>query len=487
MYADERDYGLSLSLYSCVAIKTSAITRGANCETRLENHRRRCKLVDRGISKLTNSKLKLRVPLNSIFYLYLTNCLLLTTNVLADDLSGSSPLDMGALANIASSLGSNPQVVNLVSSFLNQGNSAQRAATASTTSLNLGEPPLPELEVGGGVIVPIPEDPATQATTQSQTNEVPIRRGTKQVTSSAIQTSTNLQTQRPSSAPTNSLVGGNMGSLMSLLPNVMPSLNLSGLINNLVKQPNQVQHSIPNATSGIATANSPQSQPDAQLQSQQQSVPQSNPSVLQQSAPTSLRTTSAKPQPTTTQVTSAQSVINQVLTAYASSQIPNELIQLGLSGRVPPQIIELALSGQVPPQMIQMVVTGQVPMSTINAFLDTIKQPNEFASGSRTTRLGSVADQAQAPASQHQQQPAFNNGVMSTTRTLFEALFNKNHLNPKEVLSSVTGNNQAGGLSLSLPTLLGPIPLSMPKFPTARRIGQLVGGTISSMASMIPS
>lgn len=444
-------------------------------------HAQRCKCLHRAKTRSQNVKLNLRVLSNPTLYIFIAcNCLLLTQIASADDSNAAPQFDLGALANIASSLGSNPQVVNLVSSFLNQGNSGsgsggQRATPSGVVGANTGEPPIPELDAGG-VIVPIPEDPTAAPAASAQTNEAPVRRGAKQLATGASQPSPNQPTQRPSVAPVSNPIGGNLGSLMSMLPNVMPNLNLGGLLGNLVKPPNQAQQ----ATSAAPDQQvQPQPQPQQQQQQQQQPAPQRQALASSRSG---LQSTSIKPQSTQTQATNAQSVINQVLTAYASGQIPNELIQLGLSGRVPPQIIELALSGQVPPQMIQMVITGQVPMTTINTFLETIKQPAEAAGGSRMSKP--IADQPQPPQSQHQQHQ-FGSGVLGTTRAVFEALFNKSHLNPKDVLPN--GSNQSGGSSLSVPTLLGPIPLPMPKFPTARKIGQFVGGTISSMASMIPS
>lgn len=135
---------------------------------------------------------------------------------------------------------------------------------------------------------------------------------------------------------------------------------------------------------------------------------------------------------------------------------------------MPPQIIELALSGQVPIEMINMVIKGQIPMQTINAFLSAIQQMQQQpASAPTSSSTGSGAAAAGGKPS--------TPGVFAATRALFEALFGLNNRNKDPSKPGIT-----------VPTLIGPIPLKMPSLPNVRSIGQMVGGTITNFSSMIP-
>lgn len=381
---------------------------------------------------------------------------LLTSIALAEEPAQGPPIDLSALANIASSIGSNSQVMSMVSSLLNQGNSGAEPV------------PPPDASALGATMAVAGTGPSVAQTSESIPNpgmpsredtpisDVPLRRGARQPEldtpaegAAPISNSMLNQRSQPPQQPIQQFklpaLSGGLGNLVAMLPNVLPNLNLNGLLSSFVKPPVQPMAASPNSASTL-----------------DQGIPQ-QPASSRMSAPILSNKYQAPP----TQPPSAQSVINQILTAYASGQIPNEIIQLGLSGRVPAQIIELALSGQIPPAMIQMIITGQVPMSTINAFLSAMQPQGE-------SRRGSLDSQySHQPRTQ---QFSFGGGVIGTTRALFEDLFKGS---PKEPGQSGSG--------LSVPTLLGPIPLSMPKFPTARRIGQLLGGTITNVASMIPS
>jgi len=349
----------------------------------------------------------------------------------ADD---APALDMNALASIASTIGSNPQIMSMMSSFLSQNGQKSVSSQTSPTQPEL----VPEQEPN---LMAQPETNQFQA----QVANEPLKRGMRfgeqpkslGVVASNVQASSAIPASMPGLANANA---SSLSSLISLLPSVMSNLNIAGL-NNVDNQNKQ--------------AVSPRT-------GQEQSI-----SAVQTSSTTQTITSPSQNPPTSPATNSpAQSVINQVLVAYASGQIPNELIQLGLSGKVPPQIIELALSGQVPPQIIQMVITGQIPISTINAFLSSM-QNND----SRTPRISSVSSRPESPASPSPAPSSNFSGLSlsSTTRALFEALFSR--------------NRRDGQHSLTVPTLMGQVPIQIP---SARRIGQMVGGTITNVASMIP-
>jgi len=321
--------------------------------------------------------------------------------------------------------------------------------------------------------------------------------------------STGPQTQQQSQLPVDSPLTSppssqqsSLNGLLSMVPSVLSSLGsgangggalsniassigpLSGLLGlnkspqPMINQANQQTTSgsgAPGANTLGANAlvgNAPRSDPVALEMSPQagaqSSLPTSGQAVLN-AAPPIQQPAGANP---------AQAVINQVLSAYAAGQIPNELIQLGLSGRVPPQIIELALSGQVPPQLIQMVITGQIPMTTINAFLNAM-QASASNAGPSPQQMP-VQTQPMSRAGPMNPQGFFGDGfsstgLFSTTKALFEALFGLNRNKQ---------NQQQQGVSV--PTLLGTIPLKMPSMPNVRSLGQMVGGTITNVASMIP-
>lgn len=345
---------------------------------------------------------------------------------LADDTS-APPLDLSSLANIASSIGSNPQIMGLVTSFLNQ-NSKQSSAS-SAGSLN------PLLTSGSQTNSDYNNDQDVSSSSQdnqfAQSNKKldSLKKEASSINSPPSGGNVQIINASPSQANPNSLNG-----LMSLLPSVLPGL--SGIMNKPAKS---------------LTEASPQSFPPPPLQPQS---PTATSTVNSPSLPLTPPVTQATNQNT------AQSIVNQILTAYASGQIPNELIQLGLSGKVPPQIIELALSGQVPPQIIQMIITGQVPMSTINAFLATMQGSNS------NNNIPPVSNQpAQTAATTKSQSPGI-------TRVIFEALFNR---------SSKSNDGTSSSSGIKVPTILGPVAI-----PNVRKIGQFVGGTITNVASMIP-
>lgn len=362
----------------------------------------------------------------------------LASTAFAEESAPGSSIDLSVLANIASSIGSNPQILNMVSSLMSQGIAGADGAQPSASSTDATGPNVAQpSELGSNEGFPASEDPLSP--------DIPLRRGARQPgaempTEGAGQNLNSMHNQRSQPPQRQPAISRSLSSLVALLPNVLPNLNLNGLLSSLIRP--LPQHAASAPTSAVTD------------QQPQQGIPQqqNNGGPNFSSAPAQANRYQA-------QGPSAQSVINQVLTAYASGQIPTELIQLGLSGRVPSQVIELALSGQVPSQMIQMIITGQVPMSTINSVLAAMQPQGDSRRGLEPQHY-----------SHHPRLPHFS--VIGTTRALFEDLFRGSTLGPS---------------GSGLPTSLGPIPLSIPKFPTARRIGQLLGGTISNMASMIAS
>lgn len=327
-----------------------------------------------------------------------------------DDPAGTSQIDLGTLASLASNIGSNPQLISMIGSLLNP---PSRPAGGSSTQTDL--------------IVPDHESYPAASEPSSGSISEPLKRLTPD------EAKKSEVVQSPSTNSNNPKTANSLSGLMSLLPNFLPRLDTSLSTGSRSTQSNtpvqtQVASSMP-----ISRASRDSGLPE-----------------------TSSVSSSNVPEPGN----SAQAVINQVLSAYASGQIPSELIQLSLSGRIPASIVDLALSGQVPPQIIQMVITGKIPMSTINTFLDTVQPPS---TGSRIAPLGST-------------QLPINSGIglLSTTRSIFEALFS----NPFKF-----GKEKSG---LTVPTLLGPIPLQFPLLPSVRKFGQLVGGTISNVSSLVP-
>lgn len=391
--------------------------------------------------------------------------------VRADDSAAAPALDIGALASLASNLGSNPQIMNLVSSFLNPNGGQQKPSVGSANTIGSGGGIQSDL----GNASDLESNSIDLTSRQSGTGE-PLRRGTRPVMEqqqqqtqaksipdpmpdtvtqpemiNTIQKPTSSSAISQSGATSAASSSNPLSGLMSMLPNVLSGMSGgSGGGMNLGSLTSLLGLNKPASTSTVSSSS---------RSSDLESGLGSKSNVPAQSTGTSVQTTSAGP-------ISAQQVINQVLTAYASGQIPNELIQLSLSGRVPPQIIELALSGQVPMEMIKMVITGQVPMSTINTFLGAIQPPQ-----------AALTTQQAGPRVSNQK--VSNPGVFSTTRSLFEALFGLGRFkDPNHPESNKSGIN--------LPTLMGPIPLKVPSLPNMRSIGQLVGGTITNFSSMIP-
>lgn len=383
----------------------------------------------RMISK-NKTKDHLRAPkLCSIFRLYLFVAISAQLNIVLAEDPTPPQLDLGGLANLASSLGGNPQIMGMVSSLFNQQAPKPPVGVISPAQSDLSRP-----EAESNSLVS--ED------TSAISNE-PIKRATGQQTG---------QTASSLSAPTNAAVAkvptqqpNPFSGLMSLLPNVLPGLN-SGILSSLSgnKGPPQSSTAVTASAGAVATGQIPT------MARSSTTIPAdvSSPATVMNNQPSS---------------NSAQAVINQVLTAYASGQIPSELIQLGLSGRVPASIVELALSGVVPQQIIQMVITGQIPIGLINAVLDTLQG---YAVGSKTVTTSALNTFTNESTS---------GGILSTTRGIFEALFNR------PVRSS--GKDRS---SITVPTLLGPVPIQLPNLPSLRKFGQMVGGTISNVSSLVP-
>lgn len=71
-------------------------------------------------------------------------------------------------------------------------------------------------------------------------------------------------------------------------------------------------------------------------------------------------------------------------------------------------------------------------------------------------------------------------GPFATTRTVLEALFSNS--------GRWASQQKSDPPSIKVPTILGPIPVQLPTtaLSNMRRFGQLVGGTITNVASMIP-
>lgn len=326
------------------------------------------------------------------------------------DEPNNSGLDMGALANIASSLSSNPQIMSLVSSFLNPKQSASPSSQNSDFGMTDTDPNTGAQDSS----LLLPNQPQI---VNNQPVQEPLRRAGRQQTE-----------PKPEAAAAASAKPNPLSNLLSLASNVLPGINVNNLVNTL-------------GSSRSANLNKPEQATTLTNSTSTNAVNQ----VYQQ-------------QPAATN--SAQGVINQILTAYGNGQIPPELIQLALSGRVPPQIVDLALSGQVPPQLIQMIITGQIPMSTINAFLNSVQsQPVAESAQASPAKLGG---QIRSPDS-----PQPKSGPFATSRQLFETLFT-----PK-----------TQGQSVTIPTLFGPVLIQRP---SVRRLGQMFGEGISTVASMIP-
>lgn len=413
-----------------------------------------------------NYSIKRKQSLNVLNYNSLVICLLLslcatigTQIVEADETINIGGLDLNSLASIASSLGSNPQIMNMVSGFLQPKGSPATGASAGPSIT--GAPPASSsagaltqtgAELSGAVgedqtpTVPVQAAPADDG---SGVSSNPLKRA-NQAAAAVSSPSSPAPAPTPSasepakpSAINRAASSSTLASLMSLLPSVLPNLNLASLTSSLMS-PQQ------SGKSGAATP---------------------------------VASSSGTAGPNAGGVPTAQSVINQVLTAYANGQIPSELIQMALSGKVPSQAFELALSGQVPTPLLQMILTGQVPTSTITAFLNSMQANNNqqaraaSASGG-PQQAGSTSVQQQgsasvAPASQP-------SGPFATTRTILEALFsNSGKWAPQQ---------KAEAPSIKVPTLLGSVPIQLPTgaLSNVRRFGQLVGGTITNVASMIP-
>lgn len=459
----------------------------------------------RKVTKAKKSKLKsiitppestTRTNYFSLYYptrlLYLFNLLLYITLIsstkeqfaTADDSGAAPQFDIGALASIASNIGSNPQIMGLVSSLFNQNASQKQTGSLSnsngpnTTPLQPQQQAL-QLNAADAPLVSSSTDQDTSAnpfvqdslSNQASGNDSPLRRGLQnkqQLISVGAQQndpSSKANAGAASSPPSNALSG-----IMSMLPSVLPNLNLGGL-GSLLGQAGLSKTHSSSSTSPTSTSNPSSNFISISSQTSSPAVA----AVASNGSPTTSAILPPSIPATMSQVTlptnSAQSVINQVLTAYASGQIPNELIQLGLSGRVPSQIIELALSGQVPPQLIQMVITGQVPMSTINAFLATMQSSPTGSDQQQQQQSGGSRVRNSAPSAPSSSS-AHSNNHSSATRSIFETLF-----------GSLPLSSSSSNASITVPTLLGPLPIPRP---SVRKIGKMVGGTITNVASMIP-
>jgi len=398
---------------------------------------------------------------------------------LAEDSAAAPAFDISSLASLASNLDSNPQIMSMVSSLLSQQKPAVGAASAGSAvaSGSDGEPTgefgsLSDLDPNS-IVQPPPGEMLSSG------GELPLKRGAKTASVSTTATTTS-ETQTTQKSNTASASGSPLSGLMSLLPNVLPNLNLNSLSSLLggIGGGGQKKSAESSASQSSAISQSRSADLDESAAVAPTTTTTSTATGLTQTGTQSSSSAAtgaagggqqAMMAPLAVSGNTAQSVINQVLSAYVSGQIPNELIQLGLSGRVPPQIVELALSGQVPPQIIQMIITGQIPMSTINAFLATM-QTN-----------GPPRASTSSPSPSNTQSSQSSSSPLSTTGKIFEALFNFRQLG-----GGGGSQKESGGPSITLPTLLGPVPIQMPTFPNVRRFGQMVGGTITNMASMIP-
>jgi hypothetical protein len=387
--------------------------------------------------------------------------------VTADDSAAAPAFDMGALASLASNIGSNPHIMSLVSNFLNANNGNQKQAVGAIGGTTSAQSDM------GSVFEQDPNSIAQQS--QAGGGEPPFRRGLRVAPLDQSQQQTQSQTGGQSqAAPSSSQSGSPLSGLISMLPGVLSSFSsssgngggLASLLGSFTKPPPPPP---PQQANAADQQQQPQLPPQVQGPQQQSQtiMPATQPQQAQVPATTSPGLAAQSMGP-------AQSVINQVLAAYLARQIPDELIQLGLSGRVPPQLIELALSGQVPSQIIQMIITGQVPMSTINAFLNAMQSSgapsNQLAASSRSSNtLGNANQQIGTTTAFNPTPPPM--GMFSTTRALFEAIFKR---------------DSNGRPMINVPTLLGNIPIKIPTIPNVRSFGQMVGGTITNMASMMP-
>lgn len=418
---------------------------------------------------------------------------------LADDSAAAPAFDMSALASLASNLGSNPQIMSMVSSLLNS-NVPQKPGVGSLTVSPNGQA---DLTPQSGSTPD--QDPNSIV---QQDNGVALRRGARQEMNSGGPALANIQQQQQqqqaatvAAAPLNAAQpaqgsSNSLNGLLSMMPSVLSSLTSGGTGDGggsaMASSTGSLGplNNILGLNKASVTSNNQQvlaqQQPISSIRSDIPAMPENSNQSLPPSPPSPpppppppppapQQQQQQQPGQSTGGGNPAQSVINQVLTAYASGQIPNELIQLGLSGRVPPQIIEMVLSGQVPPQIVQMVITGQVPMSTINTFLNTI-QPNGSSSGALPQAVQSTTATNPTGTSSRGTTGLATN-MFATTRALFEALFGLARNRDGQ-------QNQQGGIVV--PTLLGAIPLRMPSMPNVRSLGQMVGGTITNVASMIP-
>ena len=424
--------------------------------------------------EIAQFSLKLKLPFLLLFVLTLN---LGSHIVYADDSAIAPAFDMNTLASIASNLGSNPQVMNLVSNLLNSAN-ALKPSLGGNSAAPIGSVPeqnglsdqdpnsiAPQTDNAGQPTAPvsdplrqlgsrlptqqaaaIPQSPQSLSSLQPTLSPQPQLQQPQLPTaapaSPAVQQQPQQQSQPQSQQNTFKEASSPFGGFASMLPNLLPGLNLSnfGGMGGLGGLGNLFGLNKTPQTDGAqkSTSNTPQSQ-DNQTPAQ----------LNQPSAPG-------------TSTNTAQAVINQVLSAYVAGQIPSELIQLALSGRVPPQLVELALSGQVPEQMIQMIITGKVPMSTINAFLG-IRQQNEQTRSPASTVYG-TNNQTPAPS-----------GIYRQSRKLFETLL------------GLGGQKSSSNGYVNVPTLFGPVPVRIPGLSGMRTFGKLVGGTISNVASLIPA
>ena len=397
---------------------------------------------------------------------------------------GAPVLDLGALASLASNIGSNPQIMSMVSSLVAPKPSTGQQATSGVPSQQ-ADASAPTSGVQSN-------QDTGQAVVAQADSSVALRRQPPQEPGNNGAAKTKQQQQQPPAQPQDSPQATSpMNNLFSLVPNMLSSLSSGAggaAIANLASSLGPLGNML--GLGKQPTQQAPVQQQQAQQQPAQQQPPSAPTSATgqQPAAPAPEGATNQQQAPGVVQGASigtanpAQSVINQVLTAYISGQIPNELIQLGLSGRVPPQIIELALSGQVPSPIIQMIITGQVPMSTINTFLSTM-QANGASGLSIPAAAGSAIGPAYKSVGRTPALESLTGNVFSTTRNLFESLFGLARLRPFD--PNQPQQQQQGG-AINVPTLLGSFPLRIPTLPNMRSLGQLVGGTISSVSSMIP-
>lgn len=224
----------------------------------------------------------------AVFFMCLTS-IFSQISAKADD-SNTPSSDMSALASLASSIGSNPQIMNFVSNLMNQ-----KPTTVPQSEFGF-------LDSDQNSLLP---DAPLLITPSDQSKNEPLKRVPR----------LKDEQDKDSSMSSGQSRASPIGDLMSLASNVIPMMNISNMMslwggtNKSLKTPNPIGQPS-NSAQGVVNQ------------------------VLNAYA--------------------NGQIPNDLIQMALKGRIPPQIINLALSGQIPPQLIEMVITGQIPTSTIEV-------------------------------------------------------------------------------------------------------------------------------------